>query len=356
MGLALRLAARGRGRVEPNPMVGAVLARGGKEIGRGWHRRFGGPHAEAFALRQAGARARGATLYVTLEPCAHQGKTPPCADALVAAGVKRVVAAMGDPHPLVAGKGFRILKRAGIRVEVGLKEEEARRLNAPFLTLLGLGRPFVTAKWAMSADGKIATASGDSKWITAGPARDAARKLRGLSDAVVVGVGTVLADNPLLMPMSARRMPVRVVVDSEGRTPATSALALTSKQGPVLIATTREAPALRKAGCEVWVGPARDGKVDLEALMQELGRRKMTNVFVEGGGTLLGGLFETGLVDRVVAFVAPQVLGGEKALTPVEGAGAPTVERALRMHWTRVRRVGGDLMMVGDVLRERPRA
>lgn len=361
MGLALRLAVRGRGRVEPNPMVGAVLVKRGREVGRGWHRRFGGHHAEAFALRQAGAKARGATLYVTLEPCAHQGKTPPCADVLVAAGVRRVVAAMGDPHPLVSGKGFRVMKKAGIAVETGLREEDARRLNAPFLTLLGLGRPFVTAKWAMSADGKIATASGDSRWITAGPARDAARRMRGFSDAVVVGVGTVLADNPLLMPLFPRRMPTRVVVDSKGRTPLRAALVRSARQGPVLIATTRESKALRKAGCEVWVGPAVDGRVDLQALMAELRRRQMTNVFVEGGGKLLGAFVEAGLVDRVVAFVAPQILGGEKALTPVEGVGAPTVERALRMRWTKVRRVGGDLMLLGDVLREaalwkRPRA
>ena len=357
MALALRLAARGRGRVEPNPMVGAVLVKGGREIGRGWHRKFGGPHAEVYALKKP---ARGGTLYVTLEPCAHQGKTPPCADAVVAAGVKRVVAAMQDPHPLVSGKGFQTLKKAGIRVEVGLMEEEARRLNAPFLTLVALGRPFVTAKWAMSVDGKIATASGDSKWITGGVAREDARKIRGLADAVVVGVGTVLADNPLLMPAKARRMPVRVVLDSLGRTPPGSALVKTARQGPVLIAVTEKAPkgnlkALTGSGAEVWVAPSDGGRVDLSALMKELGRRKMTNAFVEGGGKVLGALFEAGLVDRVAAYLAPQVLGGEKALTPVEGMGAPTVERATRIRWTSVKRVGTDWKMMGDVMRERPR-
>ncbi len=357
---ALRLAARGRGRVEPNPLVGAVLVKSGKIVGRGWHKRFGKAHAEVNAIAEAGARAKGATLYVTLEPCAHQGKTPPCAEAVLSAGIRRVVAAMEDPHPLVSGKGIRALRRAGLKVDVGCMEDEAKRLNLPFLTLLALGRPYVTAKWAMSLDGKIATASGDSKWITSAPARDAARRMRGLADAVMVGAGTALADNPLLMPLKPRRMPLRIVADSRGRTPVTSALARTAKQGPVMIAVTEAAravsvKALQAAGCEVWTGPAKDDRLDLSALLQELGRRKMTNLFVEGGGTLLGSLFEAGLVDRVAAFVAPQILGGDKALTPVEGAGAPTVERATRFTWSRGRRVGGDWLLMGEVVRERPR-
>lgn len=353
MAEALALAGRGRGLVEPNPMVGAVLVRGGRVVGAGWHRRYGGPHAEIEALRRAGTKARGADLYVTLEPCAHHGKTPPCAAAVVRAGIRRVAAAMRDPHPLVSGRGLAALSRAGIRVETGLLEGEARRLNAAFLSLVLRGRPLVTAKWAMSLDGKIATASGDSKWITSPEARREARRMRGFADAVLVGAGTVAADDPRLMPEDPRRMPVRVVADSRGRTGLASRLVRSARQSPVMVVVTDRAPvrarrALRAAGCEVWEAPSSDGRVDLRALLRELGRRRMSNLFVEGGGRLLGALFDARLVDRAAVFVAPRVLGGAEALTPVEGVGVRRVSRSAVFAWGAPRRVGTDWLLTGE--------
>src|SRR6266566_3686691 len=219
---ALELAERGRGYVEPNPLVGAVLVRDGRVVGEGWHRRHGEAHAEVNALAEAGAAARGATLYVTLEPCCHHGKTPPCTDAVLRAGIRRVVAAMADPFPRVAGQGTALLQAAAVAVEVGLGEAEARRLNAPYLKLLTTGRPYVHAKWAMTLDGKIATRTGDSKWISGEMSRRHTHELRGRMDAIIVGIGTVLADNPILtVRPPGPRVPIRIVLDSRGRLPKT---------------------------------------------------------------------------------------------------------------------------------------
>ena len=350
---ALRLAARGQGWVEPNPMVGAVVVRNGVLVGEGFHARFGGAHAEVVALEQAGTRARGATVFVTLEPCCHHGKTPPCTDALVRARVGRVVAAVQDPFPEVSGKGLGQLERVGIATGVGLCRAEAEALLAPYLKRLRTGRPWVIAKWAMSADGKIATATGESKWITGELARGDALRLRGRLDAVLVGIGTALADDPELTARDAKcRDPVRVVVDSRARLRVDSRLAQSARRVPVLVATTDVAPpasieALRGLGCECLSLPADRGHVPLGDLLDELGRRGMTNVLVEGGAGLLGAFFERRLVDEARVYVAPRVIGGATARGPIGGAGLQRLGDALQVaHW-QIRRLGPDVVLTG---------
>ena len=351
---ALELAERGRGWVEPNPLVGAVVVRDGRIVGEGHHERFGGAHAEPNAIAAAGEACRGATLYVTLEPCTHQGKTPPCVPAVVAAGFARVVAAMVDPDPRTQGHGIEQLRAAGVEVEVGLLEAEAQRLNAPFVKLTTRGLPFVTAKWAMSLDGKTATRIGDSHWISCEPSRELVHTLRSQVDAVLVGVGTALADDPLL---TARppgppgpRTTVRIVADELARLPLYSQLLETAGEVPLIVATTEAAPperrsALAAKGAEVLVLPMQRGGVSLRALMAELGLRHMTNVLLEGGGELCAGALEAGVVDRLLVFVAPRLIGGRDARTPVEGDGAATMTQALRVRDWSVRRVGDDALI-----------
>ncbi len=351
MSRALELAERGRGRVEPNPLVGAVVVRDGRIVGEGFHERFGGPHAEVNAIAAAGDACRGATLYVTLEPCTHYGKTPPCVDAIIQAGFTRVVAAMIDPDPRNQGRGIEKLRQAGIEAEVGLLEPEARRLNAPFIKLTTRSLPFVTAKWAMSLDGKIATRTGDSRWVSSEPARELVHDLRGKADAILVGIGTALTDDPLL---TARppgpRTASRIVADSRARLPLTSQLVQTAAEAPVVVATTSAAPeerrrALAEAGVEVLVLPARDGHVSLPDLMAELGKRRMTNVLIEGGGELFASAIRDGVVDKLLVFVAPKLIGGRDAPTPLEGEGVATVADAIEVREWSVRRVGDDALI-----------
>ena len=346
---ALELAERGRGTVEPNPLVGAIVVRDGQVAGEGWHQHFGEPHAEANALIAAGKAAHGATLYLTLEPCCHHGKTPPCTDAILRAGVRRVVASMQDPFPQVAGKGADLLRAAGIEVEIGLCEPEARRLNAPYLKLLATGRPYVHAKWAMTLDGKIATRTGDSKWISNDGSRRRTHELRGRMDAIIVGVGTVLADDPLLTarPLGPRT-PTRIVLDSHGRTPLSSQLVRTAREAPTLIATLgTKAPELRNAGCEVLELPSKNGRVELAALLNELGRRRMTNVLVEGGAAVLGSFLDAGAIDEVHVFLAPRLAGGAAALTPIGGRGVEKIAQALTLVECRTELIEGDVYVHG---------
>jgi len=351
---ALRLALRGQGRTSPNPMVGAVIVKAGQLIGQGHHRQVGGPHAEIWALRDAGEKARGATIYVTLEPCSHHGRTPPCTDALIQAGLARVIAAVEDPNPQVSGNGVRKLQEAGIEVEVGLLGDEARRLNAPYFKHTTTGLPLVSLKAAMSLDGKIATSTGESQWITGDKARALGHRLRAIHDAVLAGVGTVLADDPKLTVRNARgRTPLRVIVDSRARTPADAALLTADNIAPI-IAVTPEAPkkrlaALRKAGAEIWEMPSRGGQVDLRALMQRLGEREVQSVLVESGGTLTAGLLDADLADRVYFFVAPRIIGGAEAPGPVGGSGVAKLAEAWRLENMRVRRVGEDVLIIGDI-------
>ncbi len=345
---ALLLARRALGSVSPNPAVGALVVRDGEIVGEGWTQPPGQAHAEIVALRQAGDRARGATLYVTLEPCSHFGRTPPCADALIAAGIAEVRAALVDPNPLVNGGGIARLRDAGIRTHVGECEEEAREIIEAHVKHKTTGLPFVTAKFAMSLDGKIATRSGNSKWITGEEARRYVHELRAMSDAIMVGVNTVIADDPQLTARDAEgkplaRQPLRVVVDSSGRTPKNARMF--GEPGKTLIATTREN--LAWAGAETMLVPPRDGLVDAGELLKTLGKRDVTSVFVEGGGTLLGALFDGRLVDKVIAFVAPVIIGGREAPSPVGGEGVERMADALRLQRVRVTQFGRDVAITG---------
>lgn len=352
---ALELAARGRGGVEPNPLVGAVVARGAEIIAEGWHRRFGGPHAEVEALSIAGARARGATLYVTLEPCCHWGKTPPCTQAVLAAGIERVVVAQRDPFPAVAGKGLAELEGAGVEVTVGLLEDQARLLNAPYLKLVERGRPWVIAKWAMTLDGKLASRTGDSRWISSPESRARVHRLRGQIDAILVGLGTAVADDPLLTARPAgSRTATRIVLDRRGELSLTSQLVRTAREVPLLVVVGSEAPAARRAelaaaGCEVWAPDAAAAGNELPALLDELGRRRWTNLLVEGGGLVLGRFFDAGLVDEVLVFIAPRLVGGRDAPTPWAGAGLERIADSLRIVEPAWEFCGGDLVCRGRV-------
>jgi diaminohydroxyphosphoribosylaminopyrimidine deaminase/5-amino-6-(5-phosphoribosylamino)uracil reductase len=353
MNRALELAERGRGAVEPNPLVGAVVVRDGLCVGEGWHERFGGPHAEIHALAQAGAQARGATLYVTLEPCCHHGKTPPCTDAVLAAGITRVVAALTDPFPRVAGGGLAQLRQAGVTVEVGLGESEARRQNAPYLKLLSAGRPYVHAKWAMTLDGKIATRTGDSKWISNPASRQIVHALRGRMDGILVGIGTALADDPLLTARPAGpRTATRVVLDTQARLPLGSQLVKTAREIPTLVAVTAGANAspLKQAGCEVLICPSDEhGQVSVPALLTELGRHRWTNLLIEGGGAVLGSFLDAQLIDEVHVFIAPRLVGGETARSAVLGQGVERIEQALQLSHLEVRSLEGDVYLRGWV-------
>lgn len=341
MGRALQLAALGRGRTAPNPPVGAVVVRDGRIVGEGYHAAAGEAHAEAIALAEAGPLARGATLYVTLEPCCHHGRTPPCTEAIIGAGVAEVRYATGDPDPRVAGGGHRALAEVGTRVEAGDSEAAARELLRGYLLRSRRGRPWVTAKYAMSLDGKIATRSGDARWISGEASRAYAHVLRDRSDAVIVGVGTVLADDPRLTVRPAPadgRQPHRIVVDSRLRMPLDAVLA-----GPELAAGTTVAfvaavdvnqagAALEARGLTLLsLPPDPSGRVDLRALLDALGRRGYDEVLVEGGGELLAGFFALGLVDQVEACVAPLAIGGRTAATPIGGIGVERIEQAGRL-------------------------
>ena len=355
---ALVEAARGEGAVEPNPMVGAVVVRDGKAVGVGHHERFGGPHAEVHALAQAGELARGATLYVTLEPCCHHGKTPPCVDAVLAAGIARVVAAHRDPFPKVAGGGLARLRASGVAVTVEVEGDAARALNAPYLKRVIRGTPFVTAKWAMTLDGRTATATGDSRWISNPRSRALVHEVRGRMDAILVGVGTARADDPEL---TARppgpKTPARVVLDSTGRLPLDGKLARTARAVPVWVATTDRAPgdkldALRDLGSEILrfaADPA--GRVPVPALLAELGRRGVTNLLVEGGGGVLGSFLDAGEVDAVDVFIAPKVEGGTHAHTPAHGRGLVLMADAWQLEGPEIAVVDGDVRIRGRLAR-----
>jgi diaminohydroxyphosphoribosylaminopyrimidine deaminase/5-amino-6-(5-phosphoribosylamino)uracil reductase len=359
---ALELAERGRGAVEPNPLVGAVIVRDGVMVGEGWHQRFGGPHAEVHALVAAGDAARGATLYVTLEPCCHHGKTPPCTDRVLQAGIGRVVAALHDPFPQVAGKGAELLRAAGVSVDFGVGEAEARRQNAPYLKVLATGRAYVHAKWAMTLDGKIATRTGDSRWISNDASRRRVHELRGRMDAIVVGIGTVRADDPHL---TARppgpRVPTRIVLDSHGRIPLDTTLVRTARQTPTLVVTTAapdgRVAELTGAGCEVLHVAAMDGRPGVDALLAELGRRRLTNILVEGGSAVLGSFLDAGAVDEVHVFIAPRLAGGTEARTPFAGRGVEKIAQAFQLALEHLEVLGGDVYWHGrqDVLASRER-
>lgn len=355
---ALDLARRGEGLVEPNPMVGAVvLSSSGATLGEGWHARFGGPHAEVAALAAAGEAARGETLVVTLEPCCHQGKTPPCTEAVLAAGIRRVVIAAGDPAPHASGRGVARLRTAGVEVVEGVAEDEAKKLIAPFAMLTVQQRPWVIGKWAMSLDGHVATATRESRWISGEASRRVVHTLRGRVDAIAVGIGTAVADDPLL---TARppglRVPLRVVLDSRARLPLSSRLVATAGEFPTLVAVGPAADVvtieqLRAAGCDVWQSMACEASDRLAELLAELGRRQLTNLLVEGGPTLLGSLFDADLVDEVHAFVAPKIIGGQAAAAAVAGRGIVSMQNAPRLSIESIESLGDDCFLRGRVAR-----
>ena len=342
MARALDLARRGLGETNPNPVVGCVVVKNGRVIGEGWHRRAGGPHAEVHALRAAGPAARGATAYVTLEPCAHQGRTPPCAPALVISGIRRVVAAMRDPSPAVDGRGLAHLRRAGLEVAAGVRRAEAAALNERFVIAAGLDRPFVMLKAAMTLDGRIATAGGQSRWITDARQRRSGRALRRLHDGVAVGVGTVLADDPLLLPEPRTRRPFhRVVFDSNLRTPTTSRLVRTAGQSPLWIVSTADTsdrppwPARRTAlearGVRILAGPARHGRVDLAWALPALRAEGLWSLMIEGGSELLGTLLAHRLFDQAALFRAPTLLGGRGSKAAFGGPDPARLSDAVRL-------------------------
>ena len=360
---ALTLAERGLGHVSPNPMVGAlVVAPGGTVLGRGWYAGpRGAPHAEILALREAGERARGATVYCSLEPCDHHASTPPCTDALIAAGVARVIVAAGDPNPLVDGRGLAHLRDAGIDVMDGVLAGEAHRLNAAFERHITTGLPFVIWKIAASLDGKTAAHDGTSRWITSSEARADAHRLRAWSDAIVVGAGTVLADDPRLTvrdpDLAEARQPTRVVVDSGGRVP--SSAAVFDQDGPTLVATTDRAPdaslrAWGSAGAEVVVLDADvSGGVSPAALVTALGKRDVQGVLLEGGATLAWSFLRDDAIDRIVQYIAPVIVAGAAAHGVVAGSGFAPIEHARRVTYRRIDRVGPDLRVEADVHRDR---
>jgi len=357
MSRALVLAARGQGRVEPNPMVGCVIVRDGQIVGEGFHEHFGGPHAEVNALAAAGDKANGATAYVTLEPCCHQGKTPPCTSALIQAGVARVVAAVEDPFPTVSGGGFAQLHAAGTQCEVGLRTAEAKWLLAPYRKLVATGRPWIIAKWAMTLDGKLATRGGDSQWISSEASRGIVHQLRGRVDALLVGSYTARVDDPLLTARPAdladlKRVATRVVVDSSASLPFASRLVQTAADVPVMVAVAKNADSaaqdrLKAAGVEVHPCEGATHADRLGALLDELGRRRMTNVLVEGGSRLLGMLFDLKAVDEVHVFVAPKLVGGVGAPSPVGGEGLAGVADALSLADISIEELEGDVYIHG---------
>jgi diaminohydroxyphosphoribosylaminopyrimidine deaminase/5-amino-6-(5-phosphoribosylamino)uracil reductase len=356
MRIALSLAQKGCGYVEPNPLVGCVIAKGNKIMGKGYHARFGEPHAEINALKAAAA-PEGATMYVTLEPCCHWGKTPPCTDAIIRAQIGEVVAACLDPNPKVNGRGIETLKKAGIKVRVGLLESEARRANAPYFKVTTTGIPYVIAKWAMTIDGKIATVTGDSKWISDEEARRYWHRFRATADGIIIGVNTILQDDPLLTVryVRARRTPVRIVLDTMARTPLSASVVRTASHEPTIIVVGAKAPlsrckALKSAGCEVLqVGTKKRRFINLKNLLQALGERGYTTVLVEGGGEVIASAFEDDVVDRILCFVAPKIVGGRLAKSPVEGVGIRTLQDALRLEEVKLKRLGDTILIDGVV-------
>ena len=363
MARALELARLGLGRVEPNPMVGAVVADGQRVVATGHHAAFGGPHAEAAALAAAGDAARDATLYVTLEPCCHHGKTPPCTEAILAAGIRRVVAAMEDPFAEVHGRGLARLREAGLTVDVGLMEPQARRLNAPFIKRQLCGRPYVTAKWAMTLDGRLAAASGDSKWVSSAEARQWVHSLRSRMDAICIGSGTAACDNPQLTvrlnpgDTDYGRRPTRLVLDPRLALSPQSLLVQTAGSVPLIVATGQNAypqktATLTDLGAEVLPLRTADGDaVNLGLLLDELGRRGMTHLLVEGGSRTLTSFFAADLVDAVAVFVAPKLIGGQPSHVAPGPSGLDRMSLAravLRPTYTPI----GDDLLVQGVLRD----
>ncbi len=352
---ALELAAKARGRTSPNPMVGAVIVKDGEIVGEGYHKKPGTPHAEIHAIEQAKDKSKAAQLYVTLEPCCHWGRTPPCTKAIIQSGISSVVMAMFDPFSQVSGKGKAELEEHGITVQSGLLEAEARKLNESYIKYVTTSMPFVILKTAMSLDGKIATSTGESKWITSALSRQKVHEIRDEVDAILVGIGTVNHDNPSLTTRLENKQgidPIRIVVDSKARiSPEAKVLNLNSPAA-TLIATTEKAPPekiaqLQARDAEVIVTPELDGKVCLKALMKKLGERKITSLLIEGGGEINASALKEGIVDKVMVFIAPKLIGGKTAPGPIGGAGIEQLSRAVLFRDIQVSQIGEDILIEG---------
>ncbi len=355
---AISLAELALGQVSPNPAVGAMVVKNDAVVGQGYTQPPGSSHAEVLALNQAGEEARGSVIYVTLEPCCHYGRTPPCSQAIIAAGITEAHLAMLDPNPLVSGKGKEELEREGIKVYLGEHEGDAKEINEAYTKFITTGMPFVTAKFAMSLDGKIATKSGDSRWISGSEARRYVHYLRYTTDVIMVGVNTILADDPQLTSRCGnkggrtRKQPLRVIVDSSGRTPLTARVF--GEPGKVLLALGKrvkleEEKAFAQVGAELLELPSEEESVDLERLLKVLGEREITSVLVEGGGILLGSLFDQRLVDKVIAFIAPIIIGSQEAKTAVGGKGVDKVVDSIKLERVSTRNYDQDLMFSGYV-------
>ena len=348
--MACRLALKAAGRTSPNPMVGAVLVRGGKVIATGFHRLAGEDHAEIVALKRAGAKAKGATLYINLEPCSHYGRTPPCSRALIRAGIKEVVAGMKDPNPLVAGRGFRELRRGGIQVRAGLLEQECRTLNEAFIKYITRQLPFVTLKLAASLDGKIAAVSGDAHWIRSEASRRMVHELRNQVDAVVTGVGTVIADDPhLTCRIPNGRNPWRVILDSRLRVPLVAKLLRQPDPERSIIVTSERSPhqkarAIESLGAQVWRVRLRRGRIPWTAILRRLAAKGALSVMIEGGATTAAWALQEQAVDKILFFYAPMILGGDGRVM-IDALGVKRVRQALRVQRTRVRKLGTDTLV-----------
>jgi diaminohydroxyphosphoribosylaminopyrimidine deaminase/5-amino-6-(5-phosphoribosylamino)uracil reductase len=352
---ALRLAEKGRGRTSPNPMVGAVLVKNGQVVGEGYHARAGEAHAEILALRQAGEEARGSTLYINLEPCIHYGKTPPCAPAVIEAKVRRVVIGMEDPNPLVTGRGLKSLKKAGLDVEVGVLEKECRRLNEAFCKYILKKEPFVILKVAATLDGKIATREGDSKWISGETSRHFVHRMRDQVDGVVVGIGTVLKDDPQLTARIKKgRDPYRIILDSRLRIPE-DAKVIGNSPSKTIIATTELAARdkierLEKKGVRILTLDSKQGRVDLKNCLSKLGEMGMMSLLVEGGSQVNGSFLDEGLIDKILFFLSPKLIGDREALGIFGGSGKANLKETIPLNELRVRRMGEDILIEGYLI------
>lgn len=356
MNIALGLAKKGEGMVNPNPLVGAVVVKDGEIIGKGYHKFYGGPHAEVYALEEAAEKAVGADIYVTLEPCSHYGKTPPCVEAIVRSGIKRVIISMQDPNPLVAGRGISFLRDKGIEVITGVLENEAKKLNEIFIKYITKNIPFIILKTAMTLDGKISTYTGESKWISGEESREYVHKIRNKVMGIMVGIGTVLADNPLLttrLKEGRGKSPKAIVIDSKLRIPTESKILETLNEREIIIACTEEfniekKNILEEKGVKVIITPKdKNNKVDLIYLTKELGKMGIDSILLEGGGELNFAAVNSKVVDKILCFIAPKIVGGRNAKTPIEGQGIEKMDEAIRVQNITYKVIGNDLLLQG---------
>lgn len=354
---ALELANMGSGYVNPNPLVGAVIVKNGQIISEGYHEFYGGPHAEINAFKNAKEDVTGATMYVTLEPCSHYGKTGPCANAIVEKGIKEVIIAMEDPNPVVAGRGIKILRDNGIDVTCGIMERETKKLNEIFIYYITTKTPYCIMKTAMTLDGKIATHTGHSKWITNEKSRQYVHKIRNRVSGIMVGIGTVLADDPSLTTRLASgegKDPIRIIVDSTGKIPLDSKVLNSKSASKTIIATTEKIDiekrkSIEKKGAEVLIIPSENNRVDLKKLIERLGEKKIDSILIESGGTLNWSALRNGIVNKVISFIAPKIVGGKSSKTPVEGMGVDTMDKSILIKDMRIIRMDEDIVIEGYV-------